>query len=98
MQVIEIEREIELRQQGPGEHHGTAHHRQHQRIGVAQPRADFTGNAAYRQRRLLCRAQQVGLGQDAARVIGTHVILFSMAANSRPTSAWRKPKATVASR
>ena len=60
MQIVEVERKIEQRQQLSAEHDGTAHDTQHQRILVGEFAADFGGYAHQRGVHGFRRADQIG--------------------------------------
>ena len=71
--VVEFEREVELRQQVAGEHDGAAHHAQHQRegllVGIAEARVQLGGNARHGGLDFLGRDDLGGVGEQCAGAV-----------------------------
>ena len=64
MDVIDIERHVQERQQLAREHHGAAHDDQNQRIAVLQLPPDLAGQAPYRRLHLVGAGHEVGILQE----------------------------------
>jgi hypothetical protein len=105
VQVVELQRKSQQRQQLAGEDHRAAHDGEHQRVGIAQGRRDLARDATHRRGGVLLGNDQVSLAEDLpcrgrvqhqARPPTFRLARYSV--KSLPTSGCLRPKAMVAFR